>query len=71
MRLSPGNKPVGKVGTRNMTRDNNVPMQHSAPGEQIRSTPPKSLQSTGSALASNQKRDRDQRPRTFSLSLEL
>lgn len=69
MRLSPENKPVGKAGTRSMTRENNIPAHHSAPEEQIHSNPPKSLQSAGSAVASNQKRHQDQRPRTSSLNL--
>lgn len=69
MRLSPGNKPVGKEGTRCIARDSNVPVQHSSPGEQIHSTPPKSLQSPVSAVASNQEKDQDQRPRTFPLNL--
>lgn len=41
MRLSPGNKPMGKVGTRSMNRDNNVPVQDSAPEEQIHNTLPR------------------------------
>lgn len=39
MKLSPGNKPVGKVKTRSTTRDSNVPVQHSAPEKQSTALP--------------------------------
>lgn len=43
MRLSPGNKPTGKAGTRTVARDRNIPVQRSAPQKQKHGTAPKSL----------------------------
>lgn len=57
MRLRLGNKPAGKAGARNVAR--NVPVQCSAPREQMHGTAPNPLLSASSASVPSQKRDQD------------